>query len=329
MARDTKSFINISFFVKRMLPLLSTLGLIGGLTLLVYASDRAVVHSVLFAKRFKIPPIVIGLILASIGTDLPEITNSIFSSAFGHGDINIGDSLGSALTQITLILGLLPIVFGSFKIKRRDILLIGACELLALSTALFVMSRGYFTRFSAFILLLVWFVLMLICVRTIKIKNEKRKMGLDNNTNAKKHLLFSLLAFVGVTIASYVTVKSTIILATFLKIPEYLLSFFALSIGTSLPELAVDLAAVRKKQYSFAIGDLIGSSIVDATFSIGIGQLLFPTAFSRQLILTSGFYTLIASAIIIALLFTRKRLDKLVGIIGIVLYIIAYFWVLG
>jgi len=294
--------------------------------LLVYASDKAVVHSVLFAKRFKIPPIVIGLILASIGTDLPEITNSIFSSAFGHGDINIGDSLGSALTQITLILGLLPIILGSFKIKRKDILLIGACELLALSTALFVMSRGYFTRFSALVLLLAWFVLMWICVKTVK--NKEGKINLDN-IHAKKHLFFSLLAFVGVAIASYITVKSTIILATFLKIPEYLLSFFALSIGTSLPELAVDLAAIRKKQYSFAIGDLIGSSIVDATFSIGIGQLLFPTAFSRQLILTSGFYTLIASAIILALLFTRKRLDKLVGIIGIVLYIIAYFWVLG
>ena len=72
---------------------------------------------------------------------------------------------------------------------------------------------------------------------------------------------------------AYITVQSVIALSATLSIPEYLISFFIVAFGTSLPEIVVDLTAIRKKQYEIAIGDAIGSSIIDAGFSIGIGTL--------------------------------------------------------
>lgn len=93
--------------------------LLTGLLVAVMSSRWAVGHLIVFAAGTRIPPFVIGIILVSIGTDLPEIANSLVASVTGHGDINIGDSIGSATVQATLILGLLPIITGSFPIARK------------------------------------------------------------------------------------------------------------------------------------------------------------------------------------------------------------------
>jgi len=82
------------------------------------------------------------------------------------------------------------------------------------------------------------------------------------------HLFLSILGFIGVAGGAYITVQSVIALSAVFSIPEYLVSFFVVAFGTSLPEIVVDLTAVRKKQYGIAIGDAIGSSIIDAGFSI-------------------------------------------------------------
>ena len=83
-------------------------GLILGLLLLVYSSNKAIVHTTKIALEWGISPFLIGLILVSIGTDFPEIVNSIVSSSIGHADISVGDSLGSVLTQMTLVIGFFP-----------------------------------------------------------------------------------------------------------------------------------------------------------------------------------------------------------------------------
>lgn len=100
--------------------------LILGLALLAFASNKAVDSSVSLASALGVSPLIIGLVIVSLGTDLPEITNSIVSSALGHGDLNVGDSLGSVLAQISLMLGLLPFLGGTFKVKRNEIMTIGA-----------------------------------------------------------------------------------------------------------------------------------------------------------------------------------------------------------
>lgn len=88
----------------------------------------------------------------SIGTDFPEIVNSIVSSSIGHADISVGDSLGSVLTQMTLIIGLLPFLGKKFKVDRKKIVIIGACEVLALILAVSIAEKGYITRINALFL---------------------------------------------------------------------------------------------------------------------------------------------------------------------------------
>jgi len=87
--------------------ILGVMILVAGILLMTLSSDKAVEHSVILASALGISPFMIGFTLVSIGTDLPGIVNSIVSCALGHGDINAGDSIGSVLTQLTLIFGIL------------------------------------------------------------------------------------------------------------------------------------------------------------------------------------------------------------------------------
>ncbi|MDH3307367.1 MAG: sodium:calcium antiporter, partial [Acidimicrobiia bacterium] len=85
-------------------------GAVVGLLVAIAASKRAVRYASALALGFGVSPFLVGVTLMSIGTDLPEMANSIMASVSGHGDINLGDSIGSAVTQLTLVLGILPFV---------------------------------------------------------------------------------------------------------------------------------------------------------------------------------------------------------------------------
>jgi len=301
-------------------------GLILGIVLLTYSSDKAVEHSVSIASALRISPLMIGLILMSLGTDLPEIANSIASSALGHGDINVGDSLGSALTQMTLVFGLIPFLGGIFKVKRKQIVVIGACVVLALIIAVSIAEKGYISRMNALFLVASWPIFLLLTrSATEKKVTEKEDAVARTDRRYLYHLVVAILGFMGVAIGAYVVIQSIITLSSAFHIPEYLISFFLLAIGTSLPEIVVDLTAVRKKQYELAIGDAIGSCIVDACFSIGIGPLLIGKInVSGELAMITGSYAILASIVIIATLALRGKIDKKAGALFLFLYLLSY-----
>jgi len=299
-------------------------GIIGGVLLMVLSSDKAVEHSLSLAATLGISPLMIGLLLVSVGTDLPEIVNSIVSCALGHGNINAGDSIGSVLTQITLVLGLLPFFGRGFRVKKREILVAGICEVLALMLVFSMAEKGYITRINALLLVGSWPMYMLLTKgvtrRSVKTKDYKRYVL----RGKFYHISVAMLSFAGVAVGAYAMVKSAIALSATLGIPEYILSFFMLSIGTSLPELAVDLVAIRKKEYEVAIGDIIGSCIVDATLSIGIGQVFFPQTIAANLASTTILYTIFASFVVILILALREKMDRKAGAIFMMLYALSY-----
>lgn len=295
--------------------------LIIGLALLAISAEKAVTHSIGVATALKLSPLMIGLVVVSLGTDFPEIVNSIISSALGHIDINVGDSFGSVLTQMTLILGLLPFVGGAFKVKREEIAVMGACEVLAFIASVSMVEKGYISRMNAFFLVASWPLLMLITRSMMK-----GPPSLNRTSHRWSHHLFlSVLGFIGVAAGAYITVQSVIALSAVFSIPEYLVSFFIVAFGTSLPEIVIDLTAVRKKQYEIAIGDAIGSSIIDAGFSIGIGTLFFPGNVTASLTQKTGLYALMCSIVVVMILALRQRHDRKSGLFFIMLYALAYF----
>jgi len=310
-------------------PIAGILVIIAGIVLMVLSSNKAVEHSAILASALGISPLMIGIVLVSLGTDLPEIVNSIISSSLGHADIDIGDSMGSVLTQLTLVFGLLPLLGRSFRVKRKEIIVMGGCLILAIMLVISVVEKGYVSRINALFLVGSWPIYMLI-TKTIVGRDGLNHVGSTQAVKSKVyHVSIAVLGFVGVAVGAYAVVSSVIMLSEAFKVPEYLVSFFLVGFGTSLPELVVDLTALRKKQYGIVIGDIIGSCIVDASLSIGIGLVLFPQAVSGKLARMTILYILFASLAVISILVARERVDKKAGIIFIALYLFSYIFLIN
>ena len=156
-------------------------------------------------------------------------------------------------------------------------------------------------------------MLLFILLMVLKQTSKENKVGIS----------YILVVIIGLSCAC----ASVIMLSDSLRIPEFFISFFVLGIGTSIPELVVDFTAIRRRQYEFAIGDILGSCIVDATISVSIGQFLFPTPVfveptGRSILL--ALYTIIASAIVTLTLSLRKKIDKKAGMLFVLVYGISY-----
>jgi cation:H+ antiporter len=200
----------------------------------------------------------------------------------------------------------------------------GTCLLLALGQVIAIVEKGYITRPNALILVGSWPLYMLLTRATEHAPPIDEFVPTEEAQNRWYSGLVTVVGLVGVAGGAYVVIQAVIRLSTNLHIPEYFISFFAVSIGTSMPELCVDLAALRRKEYQIVMGDIFGSCIVDATLSIGIGQVFFPQEISGALALNTVDYMLLATLIVVAVLSWRRTVDRKAGVLFIVLYLLSY-----
>ncbi|MBD3389521.1 hypothetical protein GF415_01025 [Candidatus Micrarchaeota archaeon] len=305
--------------------------LISGLVVLAFASDKTIDIASRLAATANIPPLLIGIVVLSMGTSLPEISNSVVSTVSGHPEINVGDTFGSSLSQITLIFGLAVLIAGPIKEGRRDVLLLGGCAIMGAMLALFAVESGEITLINAVFLIASYFILIF-----ISNKYTVKKYAAPEGVEAKKYwpradrlrgsgkLLFFLI---GIVAASILIVNSTVELSREIGIPPYLVSFFAIAIGTSLPELFVAVSAIRKGQDELAMGNILGSNITDTTLAIAAGPLIAPSVLPEAgLAIATGTYLVFSSIVVIMLFAWRKKLDRFAAMVLLGLYAASYLF---
>lgn len=288
-----------------------------GVVAMTFSSDRVIKHGRNIATALQVHPFLIGLTLMSIGTDLPEIMNAVMSSALGHGDINVGDSLGSAITQITLVLGILAFVTDSFKVNKKEILSTGSILILALFFFAWASLDGHIGRLDALLMLALWVASVFFVGYTAELD------GIHKSTSEDlwRDLLLLFVSFGGVAIGAYITIRSVIVLSASWGLPEYFVSFVVMGLGTSLPELAVDFTALRRGESEIAVGGLMGSSLVDATVSIASGAILFPISISTGYVFPTTLLAIFATAAVTALLGLMGEVNKVTGALLVLVYI--------
>ncbi len=260
-------------------------GVAVGLSIAIIASRHALDAASDVGRMLGLSPFVLGMTVVAIGTDLPEMANSLVSSATGHGDLNVGDSIGSVVTQSTLVLGILA-MSGRLRTSQRFVVTAGSLTVLALLIGAMVIGDGMFSRTDSLLLIATWLVGTFIIQRPTpqeRLEKQSRTEVAPARDDLRRQIYrtigFLLLVGAGASLA----VESFTRAAEAFGVPEYLLSFFVLAAGTSLPELVVDARALRRGEGELALGDLLGSSFVDATLSPAIGPLLFPTVLSDGL----------------------------------------------
>ncbi len=287
------------------------LGLVVGVAVAAAGSRRAVGAALETSESLGISTGLVGLSIMAVGTDLPEIANSIIASLSDHGDLNVGDSTGSAFTQITLILAVLILAAGLTldldHSESKVAVSTGLTTTAALVVLAIMLSDGTLGRADGIILVSAWMVSLVWMTRRNRQDNALPRVP-DSRVGRAITRTLGWLALVG--IAATVIVRSFIEITDALGVPEFLASSIVLALGTSLPELVVDWTAIRRGAAALAIGDLFGSSLVDSTLSVGIGPIVRSTAVSSQattgaLVIAVG---VAVATLAVALVDSRRRL---------------------
>ena len=299
-----------------------------GLALAIGGSDVAVNYTRALAARLGAPAFLVGVVLVALGTDLPEIANSIAAHLQGAGDVNVGDSVGSTLTQYTFVLGLFPLVTAVILVSRRQVVVVTALTVAGLGLTALLVSDGYLGRLDGLALVAAWALATLVVVRTVggHVAEEPPATRV-NGVPAQVGVVLASLGVVGV--GATVAVRSLVDIAESVGVPEFVLAFFGASLGTSAPEIAVDLTALARGAPAIALGDALGSSLIDATLSIGAGPLVAPAEVTARLAVVGSLYALAAVALVGTILAVRRRHDRRSAAACLLLYGLAYVVLVG
>jgi cation:H+ antiporter len=299
-----------------------------GFAVALGGSEIAVSYTRALAAGLGAPPFVVGVVLVALGTDLPEIANSISSHLQDEGDVNVGDSVGSALTQSTFVIALFPLVVATITVSRRQVGLVTVLTVGGLALTAALVADGHLARVDGLLLVAAWGLATVLTTRLLNggTADEAPRVRHDGKL-AQAAVALSSLALVGA--GATLGVYSLVRLAEKLGVPEFLLAFFGASVGTSTPEIIVDITALRRGVPGLALGDALGSSLIDSTLSIGIGPVVAPADVTARFAVVGALYTLVAVAIVGALLVVRRRHDRRSAVVLAALYAASYAVLVG
>lgn len=263
--------------------LLAILAVIAGLALLVWSADRFVDGAAATAQHLGMPTLLIGMVIIGFGTSAPEMVVSALASVQGNPGLALGNGYGSNITNIALILGitalLSPIAVHS-RILRKELPVLAAVTLMAG----YQLIDGHISRLDAIMLLVVfalamgWSIWMGMKERGDALGDDLAQELEDGLMPLKKALFWLLVGLVLLVISSRILVWGAVDIATALGVSDLIIGLTVVAIGTSLPELASSIVAVRKNEHDLALGNVIGSNMFNTLAVVGIAGTIHPMA---------------------------------------------------
>ena len=294
------------------------------LVVLGKSADIVVDNVSIISRFFRISKLAIGFLLVALTTSFPEFTISVISSISGEGEIAVGNVFGSNVANILLILGFGALIYG-VKLADADLteirLVLASTFGIVLILLILSFLRFPLENFGG-ILLLICFCIY--CIYSLKKQNFSE--DLSNNIQKSQAVFSFFVFFMGiilVLISSSLVVRFAINLAQGTNFSEGFIGSTLVAIGTSLPELSTTLSALRKKEYSLALGDAIGSNLVNLTLVLGSSALLQSTS---VLFLPIFIFAMVFALLtdVLAFFFSSylKELNKFTGILFLILYLV-------
>ena len=257
------------------------LAIFGGFVLLVWSADRFVEGAAVTAKYAGMSSLLIGMVIVGFGTSAPEMVVSAMAAIDGNPNLALGNALGSNIVNTGLILGvtalITPIMVRS-QIVRKEIPLL---LLIGLLVGYFLWD-GALTRIEAVLLLVGFFTLISWSIfSAIKGKGDKLEMEMDQELvehamPLKKAIFWLVLGLVLLIVSSRVLVWGAVNIAHVLGVSDLIIGLTIVALGTSLPELAASVIAVRKGEHDIAIGNVVGSNMFNLLAVTGIAGVVSP-----------------------------------------------------
>lgn len=277
-----------------------------GLVLLVRGADAFVDGASGIAARLGMPPLVIGLTVVAIGTSAPEAAISISSATAGSDGLAIANVFGSNIMNTLVILGVtaliseLPVQAMTFKFEIPFVFVITAL-LLVLGV-----SDGELSGTDATVLLACLGLYLAYMVYLVRSRPDGEEGHEAKRMPLRRLLLLVAAGVVAIALGSKLAVDGATNLARFFGMPDRVIGLTIVAVGTSLPEFVTTITAARKGEVDIAIGDIVGSSVFNILFVLGVSAVITPLPFSRELFIDGAVAMLAAALLWLACRRTRS-----------------------
>ena len=258
-----------------------------GLILLVKGGDWFVDSASAIAKRFKLPELLIGATVVSIGTTLPEVMTSATSAMSGHGEIAYGNAIGSIICNTSLIAAI-TVAIKPGKVNKKT-MIFPSCFFfgVAIFYSLVAYIAGDFSLPVGIILLVAFVAYMVINVINMKKNPEEDEAEpaeadpADLEATKKQpsivlNLVWLIVGAIAIAIGADLLVDSSTIIAKDLGMSESVIGLTIVALGTSLPELVTAITALMKGHGALSLGNVIGANIFNLVLVSGVSITLSP-----------------------------------------------------
>jgi cation:H+ antiporter len=301
--------------------LTAILSVVAGLALLVWSADRFVDGAASTARYFGMPPLLIGMVIIGFGTSAPEMAVSALAASQGNPNIALGNAYGSNITNIALILGLTalisPIAVNS-QILRKEL------PILTLVTALAawqvydneVSRNDALVLLGVFTLLMSWTIWQGLREKSDTLASDMLQEMSADTMPVRRSLFWLTVGLILLIASSRLLVWGAVEIAHGFGVSDLIVGLTIVAVGTSLPELASSLIAIRKGEHDLALGNVLGSNLFNTLAVVGIAGVIQPMTVAREVfsrdILMMGALTL--SLFFISYGFRgRGRINRLEG----------------
>ena len=290
--------------------------LIGGLILILLGANGLTDGAASVAKRFRIPPIVIGLTIVAFGTSAPELTVSVSSALKGSADIAIGNVVGSNIFNTLMIVGctalFAPIVITRNTLRKEiPLCILSSIVLLICANDVFLdkAPENILNRVDG-LLLLCFFVIFMgypfaIASKPVTTEQQAEHPVIEEETEIKslpwwQSILYIIGGLAALIYGGQLFVDGATGIARNLGVSESIIGLTLVAGGTSLPELATSIVAALKKNPEIAIGNVIGSNLFNIFFVLGCSASITPLHLSG--ITNFDLFTFVGSSILLRFL---------------------------
>lgn len=299
----------------------------GGLLLLLLGSETVVRGAVGLSKSLGFSPLLIGLLVVSLGTSAPELVVSLQAAFKQVPDLALGNIVGSNIVNILLILGfgaLIRPLPSSPRVVLRD----GGAMLLA-SIALFVMMQiGTITRQEGWILLCGFVLYVVISFLTdwrrptvLSVSETRAQARMKTDLPLAVNALLLIFGLGCLYFGAYFVVDGGVVIARAYHVPQAVIGLTLIALGASLPELMTTIVAATRGHTSIAIGHLIGSSIFNILLVLGLTASIRPLSVNHLLASQDIYVMLGAVILLLPMLASGWRLTRGQGALLVIFYL--------
>ena len=287
--------------------------LIIGFVLLIKGADVFVDGASNVAYNLKIPTIIVGLTIVAFGTSAPEAAVSITSAFAGTNALSLGNVVGSNIFNILAVVGISALL-GTLTVDKilikRDIGLLVIAVLF-----------GQLSRLCGIIFLIIIIAYVYRLVQEARKDKEAMSEEIEVKLSMPKSFIYIILGIAGIIIGSDLVVDGASFIASAFGLSDALIGLTIVAIGTSLPELVTSVTALKKGDNGIVIGNVLGSSIFNILFILGVSSAIMPLPIAPEMVTDIALMTVIT---IIGAIFaySQNEVDKKEGAILVALFIL-------